>query len=281
MRSILTFVAASLIALTFEAGAATLDRIKDTKTFRLGYRTDARPFAYKNERGDATGYAVDLCRRVAVNVKSALDLEEIVVDYVEVSADNRFDMLEQGKIDILCGPTSVTLSRRERVDFSLYTFIDGASVLFKQDGPADFEALAGLRVGVRSGTTTQEALRNTLEQLGIEAKEFAVKSHQEGLARLESGDIAAYFADRVILVELLRTSAEPAKLVLSRRYFTHEPYALALARGDSDFRLLVDRTLSGLYRSGDIEPLFLDAFGDNAEPTDILKMMYLMNSLPH
>jgi len=43
----------------------------------------------------------------------------------------------------------------------------------------------------------------------------------------------------------------------------------------------VDRTLSGLYRSGDIEPLFRDAFGDNAEPTDILKMMYLMNSLPH
>ena len=46
------------------------------------------------------------------------------------------------------------------------------------------------------------------------------------------------------------------------RLFTYEPLALALPRGDDDFRLLVDRVLSRLYRSGAIRPIYTAAFGD-------------------
>jgi len=115
----------------------------------------------------------------------------------------------------------------------------------------------------------------------IDAEVVAVKSHQDGIARLEANEIAAYFADRSILVELLRSSAAPDKLKLSKHYFTHEPYALAMTRGDSDFRLLVDHTLSDVYRSGDIEAIFITSFGADAAPTDVLKVMYLINALPY
>jgi ABC-type amino acid transport substrate-binding protein len=281
MRSTLLLVAASLLLLCGAGQAATLDRVKESNTFRIGYRSDAPPFAFKDALGEPAGYAVELCQRVALRVKSTLGLQDMKVDYIEVSADNRFDMVEKGKIDILCGPTSVTLSRRERVDFSLYTFVDGASVLFREDGPDNFEGLAGKRVGVRSGTTTEEALMRSLKQLKIDAEVVAVKSHQDGLARLESGDIPAYFADRMILVSLARASAAPQKLNLSSRYFTHEPYALALPRGDNDFRLLVDRTLSEIYRGGDIEAIFVATFGSGVSPTQVLKVMYLINGLPY
>jgi polar amino acid transport system substrate-binding protein/glutamate/aspartate transport system substrate-binding protein len=183
MRSTLLLVAASLLLLSGGGQAATLDRVKESNTFRIGYRSDAPPFAFKDALGEPSGYAVELCRRVALRVKSTLGLQDMKVDYIEVSADDRFEMVETGKIDILCGPTSVTLSRRERVDFSLYTFVDGASVLFREDGPDDFEGLAGKRVGVRSGTTTEEALVRSLKQLKIDAEVVAVKSHQDGLAR--------------------------------------------------------------------------------------------------
>jgi polar amino acid transport system substrate-binding protein/glutamate/aspartate transport system substrate-binding protein len=281
MRPVLVLITTLLLTICAAAQAATLDRVKESNTFRIGYRADAPPFAFKDALGAPAGYAVELCRRVAANVKSALELPDMKVEYVEVSADNRFDMVEQAKIDILCGPTSVTLSRRERVDFSLPTFIDGASVLFREGGPDSFEGLAGEKVGVRSGTTTQEALVHTLEGLRIDAEVVPVQTHQDGLARLEAGDISAYFADRAILAQLLRGSAAPEKLKLSGRYFTHEPYALALTRGDSDFRLLVDRTLSDTYRSGDIDAIFVSAFGGSAVPTDILKVMYLISTLPY
>ena len=281
MRKVPMLIAASLMLFTAAASAATLDRVAESNTFRIGYRADAPPFAYNDKLGAPSGYAVELCRRVAVKVKSALGLSDMKVEYVPVTADNRFDMVEQGKIDILCGPTTVTLSRRERVDFSVLTFVDGASVLFRQDGPDNFEQLAGGKVGVRSGTTTEEALKQTLKDIKVDAEVVAVKNHPEGLAQLETGEIAAYFADRSILVELLRSSAAPDKLKLSKRYFTHEPYALAMTRGDSDFRLLVDQTLSDVYRGGDIEGIFISSFGPDSRPTDILRIMYRINSLPY
>jgi len=71
---------------------------------------------------------------------------------------------------MLCGATTATLSRRALIDFSLPVFVDGASVLFRAGGPKNFEDLAGHKIGVRAGTTTEEALGNTLEGLALNAQ---------------------------------------------------------------------------------------------------------------
>ena len=200
--------------------------------------------------------------------------------YQAVSAENRFEAVRDGRIDILCGPTSVTMSRREIVDFSLFTFVDGASVLYLADGPKSFEELKGRRVGVRRGTTTEAALNVTLEKLALDAEVVDVADHADGLSKLEAKEISAYFADQAILLYLAAGSPAPEKLRLSNRHFTNEPYALAMQRGDSDFRLLVDRTLARLYRSGEIGQLFRNSFGEKANPSDALKVLYAINRLP-
>ncbi len=273
-------VALLLLAAAHACAAQTLERVRESGTFRIGHRLDAPPFSFRNAIGEPAGLIVDICRHVAAAVKTELALADFKVEYVPVTAENRFDAVEQGRIDLLCGPTTVTLSRRARVDFSLFTFVDGASVLFRADGPDSFEALAGHKIGVRAGTTTEEALGNTVADLGVKLQVVAVDSHDDGLARLESGAISAYFADRAILASLLAGSKDPDALKLSRRYFSYEPYGLAMTRGDHAFRLLVDRTLSRLYRSGEIETLFTNAFGADAEPTDVLRTLYLLNGLP-
>ena len=158
--------------------------------------------------------------------------------------------MQDGRIDILCGATTVTLARRELVDFSLFTFLDGAAVLLRADGPEELAGLAGQKIGVRGATTTEEALRNTLAETQLDAEVVTVGSHNDGLRKLEAGEIAAYFGDQAILIFLAAASRAPEKFKLSEEQLTFEPYALALARGDSDFRLLVDRTLAGIYRSG-------------------------------
>ena len=261
------------------AQAQTLDRIRDSGTFRIGYREDAAPFAYKDSLGEAVGYSVELCRTVAANVKETLGLEQMTVDYVPVTTEDRFQAVQDGRIDLLCGATTVTLSRRELVDFSLFTFIDGAGVLLRKDGPQDFEGLAGMKVGVRHATTTEQALSDALTEHGLEVDLVPVENHEDGLAKLAAGEVQAYFADRAILVYLLLRSGA-ADLWLSERQFSYEPYALALARGDHDFRLLVDATLSTLYRSGAIDQIFTAAFGANARQSDVLKALYVINALP-
>jgi len=275
----LSVVMGALLALG-SAGAATLDHVKQDKTLRVAFRADAPPFSFTDETGLPAGFMVDLCRSVAKHIGEQLNVSDLKVSYVLVTAANRFDAIENGKADLLCEPTSETLSRRAQVDFSIPTFVDGASLLVGADAPADFAALSGKKIGVLAGTTTEQSLRDTLARAGLVADITPAKTHQEGLAMLDKGEIVAYFADRAILAYLASKSSDPSKLRLANNYFSLEPYALALPHGDEDFRLAVDRALSHIYRTGEIAIVFAHTFGDQMQPSDILKTLYSVSALP-
>jgi polar amino acid transport system substrate-binding protein len=72
---------------------------------------------------------------------------------------------------------------------------------------------------------------------------------------------AALFGDRPVLLDAAQRGAAAGQLLVIERSFTREPMALALPRGDDAFRLLVDRTLSRLYRSPDMAALYTTHFG--------------------
>jgi len=261
------------------AAAGVLDRISQDKTLRIAYREDAPPFSSKDKIGEPVGFMVDLCREVAKRIAQQANLSSLNVTYVPVTAADRFEAIRQQKADLLCEPTSATLSRRELVDFSIATFVDGASLMIRADGPHDLKAMSGQKVGVLTGTTTEQGLRDSLKQAGIKAEIVPANSHAEGLAMLDDGKISAYFADRSILVSLIKQSKTPGKLMLAENYLSVEPYALALPRGDEDFRLAVDRALSHIYRSGEIGAIFKRTFGD-AKPGEVLGTLYLVTGLP-
>jgi ABC-type amino acid transport substrate-binding protein len=279
--------AAAITALSVTAGvsagtasAATLDRIGQDKSIRIAYRDDAPPFSYKDKIGEPVGFMVDLCREVAKKLADQLHLTSLNVTYVPVTAADRFEAIQGQKADLLCEPTSATLSRRELVDFSIPTFVDGASLMIRADGPHDLKAMAGHKIGVLGGTTTEEALRNSLKLAGITAEIIPAKTHAEGLAMLDDAKVSAYFGDRSILVSLIRDSKAPNKLMLAENYLSVEPYALALPHGDEDFRLAVDRALSHIYRSGEIGAIFKRTFGDKTKPGEVLLTLYLVSGLP-
>jgi len=279
MRLGLLSVAVALGLLAVDASAATLDRITQSGAIKIAYRADAPPYSYTNDNNEPSGYTVDLCRAVTESLKAQLSLQKISIEYVPVTAENRFEMIQNGDADMLCGATTATLSRRELIDFSLSVFVDGAGVLFRADGPKSFEALAGHKIGVRAGTTTEEALKNTLKGLAIDAEVVAVSDHDDGLQKLEANKVSAYFADQAILLFLATKSKSSKELRLSKRFFTHEPYAIGLPHGDSDFRWAVDRAISRIYRTGAIKPIFDKNFGA-ATPSGIVQALYLINALP-
>jgi len=274
-------VVAALVLASGAALAGTLDRIRQDKTIRIAYRDDAPPFSYKGTAAKPAGFMIDLCRAVAKQLAEQLDLPPLNVVYVPVTAVDRFDAIAKGKADLLCEPTTQTLSRREEVDFSVPTFVDGAGLLIRSDGPKSLLALAGHKIGVLAGTTTEEELRASLKDAGITAEVIPAKTHDEGLAMLDDGTVSAYFADRGILMFLAAQSKAPGKLLLADNYLTVEPYALALPHGDEDFRLAVDRALSGIYRSGEIAAIFTHTFGAKTKPSQILQSLYLISALPN
>ena len=279
MRALALLLLSAIVLYATPAAAGVLERLRETGVLKVGVRTDARPYSYSDEKGQPAGYTVELCKAVAEWLREEPGLDALTLDFVPVTAEDRFDAVASGRIDLLCGATTATLSRREKVDFSLMTFIDGASVLFRSDGPRSFTALEGQQVGVRDGVTTQEALRGVLEDLGVELEVVTVPDHLEGLRRLEAGEIAAYFGDQAILYFLKSQSAQPEGLDLSKQVFTREPYALALPLGDQAFRLAVDRALSRIFREGEIDAIFAKAF-PKAKPSEIVRALYMISGLP-
>jgi len=259
----------------------TLKKIKSTNTINLGYRDSSRPFSFVGDDGKPTGYSVDLCTRIAANISKELGLPNLKVNWVKVTVENRMRAVVDGTIDLECGSTTASLSRQEQVDFSLMTFLDGGSLLVTDaSGVRGVSTLGGKRIGIIPGTTTEKSLADALKKHSITATMVPVKDHAEGVAALDNGTADAYASDRVILIGVGRTSKNPAKLSLVEEFFSYEPYGFMLRRNDAAFRLAVNRTLAGLYRSGEIVPIYEKWFGSMSTAGQLIGAMYLINGLP-
>ncbi len=280
---LLSLLFAALLAATPAVASPptdTLAKVAETGQFVIGFREDARPFSYRDSEGNAAGYSVDLCRRIATVVKEASGQDTLDVQYVAVAADDRVRAIKSGEIDIMCGATTESLERRAEVDFSQHIFITGAEMLVKTDsGIEDIGGLGGKKAGVLEGTTTEVAVREALKTGMVDAEIVTFQQHEDGLAAVEEGAIDAYFADRILLLGLGQQAKDPASLQLSGRFYSYEPYALMIRRGDDDLRLAADTALANLYRSGQIWEIYQKHFGE-AEPSELLVAMFLLGGVP-
>ena len=94
----------------------------------------------------------------------------------------------------------------------------------------------------------------------MDARIVPVVDYRSGLQQLRDGKADVFFGERSLVLGALNDK-ERENLVILDRLFTNEPLALALARGDEDFRLLVDRSLSQLYASDGFGELYKRWFG--------------------
>jgi ABC-type amino acid transport substrate-binding protein len=262
-----------------EAPKDTLANIKATKTINLGYREYARPYAFSNDAHSPDGYSVDLCRKVVDSIKSGLKLDKLAVNWVPVTADNRIGLVQQGKIDLECGSTTVTLSRLEKVDFSNLIFVDGGTAMVKKSsGMARLADLNGKKIAVLAGTTTEDVLRRGLPVRGIKVEIVVVPDFDVGMQQFSQGKVDALAGDRTTLTGVGRASRIADQVSLLDEDFSLEPIALMMRR-DPDFRLAVNRELSRLYRTGDVDQIFYKWFGQLGKPSILTKAMFYLNGL--
>jgi ABC-type amino acid transport substrate-binding protein len=259
-----------------------LQRINDTGQMNLGFRDSEPPMSFKNQSGKAVGYSIDLCDHIVAAVKQKLGRPDISVNYVPVTAENRFKSIASANIDILCGATTKTLGRSEHVGFTQLTFATGASLLSLEASKVpNVLSLKGKRVAVVSNTTTIEALKSVLDERLVDAEVISVSSAEEGMILLEKGEVDAFSSDQVVLIGQVILRGNERQYYLSEEMFSFEPFALALGRGDADFQLVADRALSQLNRSGQIFAIYRKWFGRIAEePLTILKALYQLNATP-
>ena len=282
-RSAIAFlILLASFAVARESHGATLDQIKKSGEIRIGYRSDAAPLSFNDANGQAAGYSVELCRRIATAVKDHLKLSDLKVTFVSLGTEERIDAIVNNKADIECGATTITLARAEKVDFTLMTFVTGGGLLsLAGSGIDDVANLSGKSVAVVTGTTSQTALGAYLEKNLIDTRVVAVANREEAMKQLRAKQVDAFASDQVVLIGQVMQASDPKAFHLSRELFSYEPYALVVRRNDSDFRLVADRAIAQLYRTGQIEQLYDQWFGRaGLRPSPVLKAMYVLGALP-
>jgi polar amino acid transport system substrate-binding protein/glutamate/aspartate transport system substrate-binding protein len=245
---------------------------------RVAYRPDAAPFSFKGANdAQPGGFMIALCSAIVAQLPQLVNRAGLTTTYVPVTSTTRFDAIRTGQADMLCDSSTMTIERRKLVDFSIPTFLDGAGLLVR-DRITDFKQLAGKKIGVLAGSTTQQALNATIKDSNITADVVPVPTYTEGLRQLEAGTISAYFGDRSVLLSLAQQAKQPDQLAIADNYLTMEPYAIALPRGDEDFRLAIDTALSRIYRSGRIVDIFTNSF--HQRPGPLVIAVYAATAYP-
>lgn len=241
---------------------------------KIGVRKDCPPFSWEvDQKGRYRGYSLSLCEAIA-------DRNNFDIEMVPVTAQNRFTKLHDGDIHILCEATTVTLQRMHRFNTTLYTFISGASLLYTPETQSASE----LKVGVLKGTTTENTIDTILKkQTDLRRKDLSytrveLDSHLDYAEKFNSGDINLYIADREILLALRAMSSNKSKkLIVSRNYYTIEPYALFTGRNNHDLKYMADKTLARIFKR-DIQELFRENFPQK-RMNESLRLLFRLQQL--
>lgn len=296
IRSTLVAVVLALM-LPLVSSAQTLEDIERSGTFTIGYVSDQIPFSFLSADKQAAGYSIDLCQKVAGQLRARPGLDGLTVRYKPTTLKNGLEMVAEGRVDILCGAVTETLQRRQLVDFSIPIFTSGIGVLLREDAPYSLvqvlkgevphtgprwratinRGLVNHVYAVHAGTTGENWVRKQVASLGVIARVVTVDTHEQGVEMVLDGKADAYFADRIILEAYASRLNRNDELMVLDRQFTYEPLALVTRRGDEDFRLTVDTALSELYRSDTFVSLYTRYFG---EPGDTTRLLFKAYALP-
>jgi len=237
----------------------TLLQVQKSGKIKIGYRQDQPPMSFLDKDSTPAGYSIDLCKLIAAEVETKIG-GTVAIEYVPVTAAERFNALSDNRIDILCGSTTKTLSRGELVDFTQLTFVTGAAFMTLKDTRI-MNNFNGKKIGVVKGTTTEAALRGLFQETAVNADIVLLNATAAGRDALEKGEIDAFAADQVVLIGQALAAANPENFAILPNVFTYEPFALAVRRNDADFRLVADRVISRLYRTKQIVKTYDKWFG--------------------
>lgn len=275
-------IAASLaLCLALPAAAGTLEDIRSRGAIRLGFSETKAPFSFKAPNdGQPAGFSVEMCRRVAAAVAERLAPASLRVEWVALDPESRLAAVRDRKVDIECGTTTHTLARRKLVDFSLPIYADAATVMARTAVAVNLREMNGRRVAVAENTTTLRALERVAAAGTVKPVIVKTKTLAEAFAMLKDGKVDAIGGDRTALVGTYLLGGGGDGFTVFAENLSYEPYALALRRGDADFRLLVDETLAAIYRSDEIGKIYQAWLLPLGKPSEGLAAVYAISALP-
>ena len=192
MKALFHSVVMVAVALAAPAHAqtpeGTLGKIKETGEIRLGHRDVSVPFSYLDDNQKPVGFAMDLCARIVDAVKAELKLPSIQAKLQPIQLSNQIPLMQNGTIDIVCGPATNTLERQKVVAFSNTIFVSSIRAVVPKDAPIkSFNDLGGKPVSLTAGSTSIGLLAARAQEKGFQTNNVLSPDHGASFLALTTG----------------------------------------------------------------------------------------------
>lgn len=250
-RATALFSALSLTFAAATAGAGTLEDVKARGKLVCGVSEGLGGFSEKDEAGTWRGYDVDFCKAVALAILG----DAAKVDYVPLSATDRFEALAGGKVDLLARNSTWTLLRDagRPLEFVGVSYFDGQGFMVPTIyGATSPLQLNGATICVVSGTTTQDNASAFFEKAGLKASFLPFAERQDARKAYADGKCDAYTADRSALAAERADLPKPESHTILADVISKEPLGPVVRDDDAKWINLVRWVLFGLIDAEEI-----------------------------
>jgi len=178
-------------------------------------------------------YAAYLAAKLGV--AAAIFNDPHKVTFVPLSAEERFDALKSGKIDVLSRNSTWTISREVDLGlaFAAVTYYDGQGFMVHQAKNAtSAHDLDGSKVCVQAGTTTESNLADYFAASGMKYEKVAASTVDELIKAYDSDRCDVVTSDASQLHALQLKLAKPGASVILPDVISKEPLGPAVRQGD-------------------------------------------------
>jgi glutamate/aspartate transport system substrate-binding protein len=139
----------------------------------------------------------------------------------------------------------------------------------KSSGINTLADLNGKTVSTTSGTTSVPLLKSYEKTKNVEVKEIYGKDHAESFLLMADGRTAAFVMDDILLAGQIANSKNPSEYKIIQESLRSEPYSMMLRKDDPQFKAVVDKTIGGIMKSGEIDKIYFKWFQSPIPPKGI------------
>lgn len=252
------------------AAAQTLKKIADSNKITVSYREASVPFSYLIGSTKSVGFSVELTEAIVDEVRKKVKKPNLEVAYMPVTSQNRIPLLVNGTYDLECGSTTNNSARGKDVQFAINHFYTGTRLLTKKSAAIkSYADLAKKTVASTTGTTNAQVIRKYSADKNLDLQLVLGKDHDDSLLLVENDRAVAFAMDDILLFGLMANSKNPASLEVVGESLQVEPYACMLRKGDTEFKQLVDGTISRMMKSGEFSRLYKKWFESPIPPKGV------------
>jgi polar amino acid transport system substrate-binding protein len=238
---------------------STLDKVIAAKKIVIGSGYTVPPMNYLDEKGEHTGFDIDLGRAIAEQLGK--EYGPLEIEFVKVDSKTRVAFLVAGRIDMTMSSMSHTRSRDEAIDYAEPSYLwVGKQFYAKKDRFKSVEDLIGKRIAVQQGSNAFTAGAQFLKAHGDpDPQMMAFGTDGEAFIALRQDKVDAFTQDNVILLGILKEDGKDYAPV--GPIYSPGLYGIGVIPNDSKWRDAVSFALQDVMRDGTYEEIYSRWFG--------------------